>query len=135
MRAVSVHVTDSTGVLGLLRTGQMVDVQVVRGKLPDVQVRTALENLRVLSVIPQPELTSQGVNLPVVTLLATPADADVLATADAGGRVRLTLRNSLDAQTRPRSPVTLEGVMKPSGVATPAAAPTEISKGGNAKHP
>ena len=32
MRAVSVHVSDSTGVLGLLRAGQMVDVQVVRGK-------------------------------------------------------------------------------------------------------
>jgi Flp pilus assembly protein CpaB len=134
MRAVSVHVTDSTGVLGLLRSGQMVDVQVVRGKLPDVQVRTALEDLRVLSVIPQPELTSQGVNLPVVTVLATPADADVLAAADSGGRIRLTLRNSLDAQTRSRSPVTLDGVMKPSGPPAPAPA-TQASVGGSAKHP
>ena len=29
MRAVSVHVTDSTGVMALLRAGQKVDVQVV----------------------------------------------------------------------------------------------------------
>ena len=32
MRAVSVHVTDSTGVLALLRAGQKVDVQVVVGR-------------------------------------------------------------------------------------------------------
>jgi Flp pilus assembly protein CpaB len=122
----------------------MVDVQVVRGKLPDVQVRTALENLRVLSVIPQPELTSQQVNLPVVTLLATPLDADVLAAADAGGRIRLTLRNSLDAQTRLRSPLTLDGVMKPSGAvmsatspqpANPQPANSQPTAGGSAKHP
>ena len=52
--------------------------------------------------------------VPVVTLLATPADADVLAAADAGGRIRLTLRNSLDSETRPRSMLTLDGVMKTS---------------------
>ena len=53
MRAVSVHLTDSTGVLALLRSGQKVDVQVVvgRGTKPDeTEVRTALENLTVLSV-------------------------------------------------------------------------------------
>ncbi len=58
MRAVSVHLTDSTGVLALLHSGQKVDVQVVvgRGTKPDeVAVRTALENLTVLSVTPQPE--------------------------------------------------------------------------------
>src|SRR5215469_684174 len=53
MRAVSVHVTDSTGVLSLLRSGQKVDVQVVvgRGNNTDATVvRTALEDLQVLSV-------------------------------------------------------------------------------------
>ena len=129
MRAVSVHVSDSTGVLGLLRAGQIVDVQVVRGKTNEIAVRTALENLRVLSVIPQTELTSQGTSLPVVTLLATPQEADVLATADAGARVRLTLRNPLDVETRPRSPLTLDGVMKSSGSAGPAAT-TSLSKTG-----
>ena len=128
MRAVSVHVSDSTGVLGLLRAGQIVDVQVVRGKTTDIiAVRTVLENLRVLSVIPQAELSSQGTSLPVVTLLATPQEADVLAAADAGARVRLTLRNPLDVETRSRSPLTLDGVMKPSGSAGPAA-PANLSK-------
>ncbi len=54
MRAVSVHVTDSTGVLSLLRAGQKVDVQVVVGerKESETTVRTALEDLQVLSVNP-----------------------------------------------------------------------------------
>ena len=114
MRAVSVHVTDSTGVLALLRSGQKVDVQVVvgRGNKPEeTEIRTALENLAVLSITPQPEQGSQGQNLPVVTLLAKPSEADVLAVADAGARVRLALRNPLDNASRKGSTVTLGAVM------------------------
>jgi pilus assembly protein CpaB len=115
MRAVSIHVTDSTGVLSLLRIGHKVDVQMVRGKGADISVRTVLESLTVLSVNPQPEQTSQGTSLPVVTVIASPADADVLAAADSGARVRITLRNSLDTNTRQRSPLTVDGVMRTSG--------------------
>ncbi|HML17651.1 MAG TPA: Flp pilus assembly protein CpaB [Bryobacteraceae bacterium] len=124
MRAVSVHVTDSTGVLTLLRAGQKVDVQVVinRGEKNDTAVRTALEDLKVLSVIAQQEQSSQGQNLPVVTLLAKPADADILALADSGARVRLTLRNPLDDETRSRSALSLGAVMHP---APEAHAPTQ----------
>lgn len=114
-RAVSVHLTDSTGVLALLRGGQKVDVQVVvgRGTKPDdTEVRTALENLTVLSVTPQAEQSSQGHNLPVVTLLAKPTEADVLALADSGGRVRLILRNPLDEGTRSRGSLSLNAVMR-----------------------
>jgi pilus assembly protein CpaB len=124
MRAVSVHVTDSSGVLGLLRSGQKVDVQVVvreKDGPTGTQVRTALENLRVLSVQPQPEPSSQGASLPVVTLLAKPAEADVLAAADSGARVRLTLRNPLDDNQRTRPLVTLESVMRASGPANETA--------------
>jgi Flp pilus assembly protein CpaB len=119
MRAVSVHVTDSSGVLALLRSGQRVDAQVVihQKENSSTEVRTALEGLMVLSVQPQGELSSQGVNLPVVTVLANPADADVLAAADAGARVRLTLRNPLDDSTRSRAPLTLDAVMRTSGSA------------------
>jgi pilus assembly protein CpaB len=114
MRAVSVHVTDSTGIIALLHNGQRVDVQVVtgRGDRGDTVVRTALEGLKVLSVTPQAELSSQGANLPVVTLLATPREADVLALSDSGARVRLALRNPLDDETRSRSPLRLPGVMR-----------------------
>jgi len=115
MRAVSVHVTDSTGVMALLRAGQKVDVQVVVAKKDGVvNVRTVLEDLRVLSVSPQTEPSSQGHVLPVVTLLAKPPDADVLALGDAGARVRLTLRNPLDTDLRLGTPVSLETVMRGS---------------------
>jgi pilus assembly protein CpaB len=116
MRAVSVHVTDSTGVVGLLRPGQKVDVQVVvgKGKEGDTTVRTALEGLQVLTVNPVAELSSQGPMLPVVTLLAKPNEADVLAAADAGARVRLTLRNPLDNETAGRGSLSLGAVMRGS---------------------
>jgi Flp pilus assembly protein CpaB len=115
LRGVSIHLTDSTGVLALLRSGQKVDVQVVvgRGQKPDdTEVRTALENLTVLSVTPQPEQSSQGHNLPVVTLLAKPSEVDVLAAADSGGRVRLSLRNPLDEATRNRGSLSLGSVIR-----------------------
>lgn len=116
MRAVSVHVTDSSGVLALLRPGHKVDVQVVVVRKTDgTEVRTALEDLSVLSVRPQPEQSSQGQTLPVVTLLAKPGEADVLAAADSGARVRLTLRNPQDDGTRLRAPLTLDAVMRTSG--------------------
>ena len=85
MRAVSIHVSDSTGVIALLRGGHHVDVQVVRkyGETR-LEVRTALQDLKVLSVHPQLEQSSQGHSLPVVTLLAKPGEADALAAADAG---------------------------------------------------
>lgn len=127
MRAVSVHVTDSTGVMSLLRLGQKVDVQVVVGRADkgDVVVRTALEELTVLAVTSQPELSSQGPTLPVVTLLAKPPEADILAAADSGARVRLTLRNPLDSDTRTRTQLSLGAVMRPSGEST---APKRSSK-------
>jgi Flp pilus assembly protein CpaB len=118
MRAVSVHVTDSSGVIALLRAGQKVDLQVIVGRGADgkeTTVRTALENLQVLSVAAQPEQSSQGAALPVVTLLANPAAADVIAAADSGARVRLTLRNPLDQELNERTALSLGTVMRSGG--------------------
>ncbi len=115
MRAVSIHVADSTGVVALLRAGQKVDVQVVigRGVKPgDTEVRTALENMTVLAVGSQPEQSSQGHNVPVITLLAKPAEADILAAADSGAVIRLALRNPLDNTTRARDVLPLGNVMR-----------------------
>jgi pilus assembly protein CpaB len=115
MRAVSIHVTDSSGVIGMLRAGQKVDVQIVLGKTgSEITERTALENLQVLAVSAAPEGTSQGTILPAVTLLAGPGQADILAAADSGARVRLTLRNPLDGETRTNAPVSLGAVVHSS---------------------
>lgn len=130
MRAVSIHVTDSNGVIGMLRAGQKVDVQIVLGKAGmEITERTVLENLQVLTVQPLPEGTSQGNMLPAVTLLAGPAQADVLAAADSGARVRLTLRNPLDEQTRTNAPVSLGAVVHSSTTVTgPPAKPAQPAK-------
>jgi len=116
MRAVSVHVSDSSGVMGLLHAGHKVDVQVVIPKTntTNAQLKTAIEGLQVLAVNTKAEPNSQGFSLPSVTLLAQPNDADILALADSGARIRLTLRNPLDATTRARSPLSLPSVMQAS---------------------
>jgi len=127
MRAVSVHVSDSSGVLAMLRPGQKVDVQVVltrKSGNAEPELRTILEGAPVLSVNPQPEPASQGANLPSVTLLTNPADADSLALADSAARIRLALRNPLDEATRSRTPLTFDSLLRTSGQASsPSATP------------
>jgi Flp pilus assembly protein CpaB len=115
-----VHVTDSTGVLALLRVGHRVDVQVVvaRHETGPTEVRTALQNLEVFSVNLQPEQSSQGHTLPVVTLLAKPSEADVLAAADSGARVRLILRNPQDSDMHGRSVLSLDTVIHSNAAAS-----------------
>ncbi len=96
MRAVSVHASDSSGVLGLLSAGDKVDVQVVSDQ-PDskLKLRTILQNAEVLGVDPG-EPAGGRPTPPVVTLVVSPAAADRLALADSGARLRLLLRNPLD---------------------------------------
>jgi Flp pilus assembly protein CpaB len=132
MRAVSVHVSDSSGVLAQLAPGQKVDVQVViirKNANVEPELRTILEGIPVVSVNPQPEPNSQGMNLPAVTLLTNPTEADVLALADSGARVRLALRNPLDNATRPRMALGLDAILRgSSAVSSFAAGPAIASK-------
>jgi len=118
LRAVSVHVADSTGVVELLQPGHRVDVQIVsevpaRGRSRrQVRLRTVLQDLEVLRVEPEPEASEGRPVLPVVTLLATPEEADVLAVADAAARVRLLLRHPLDDEITERGEVQLTSVFR-----------------------
>ena len=131
MRAVSVHVSDSSGVLALLAPGQKVDVQVLMTRKianAEPELRTILEGVQVLSVSTQLEATSQGSNLPAVTLLTTPSDADVLALADSGARVRLALRNPLDNATRSRTALGLDAILRGSSAVSSFAVGPATSK-------
>jgi Flp pilus assembly protein CpaB len=89
----------------------------------------------VLVVNPAPEGTSQGSILPSVTLLAAPAQADVLAAADSGARVRLTLRNPLDDQTRTNAPVTLGAVVHSSATVGIAPKAAQVKRNSGATQP
>jgi pilus assembly protein CpaB len=90
MRAISVHATDSSGIVGLLRPGYKVDVQFVS---TEGELRTILQNIEVLAVNPAGDSRSA---VPVITLLVEPEGADMAGLGDSTARLRLTLRNPLD---------------------------------------
>jgi Flp pilus assembly protein CpaB len=122
LRAMSVRVSDSTGVLKMLQPGHRVDVHVVQVKgenNKDTEARTLLENVPVLAVSP-PENPLPN-NAAVVTLLVAPREVESLAVADAAARIRLTLRNPTDSEHLGTGGSNLQEVLKGQRrVATPA---------------
>lgn len=92
-RAVSLHPVDSLGVVNLLRPSCRVDVQVVSTR-GEQSVKRLLEDIEVLSV------DRADAQRPVVTVLATPDQADRLALADALGQIRLLARNPAERAAR-----------------------------------
>jgi Flp pilus assembly protein CpaB len=124
MRAISVQVHDSSGVVAMLKSGHRVDVQAVytrSGANQDAELKTVLENVEVLKINPTAEPAPGRPTLPVATLLVTPAEADVAALADSVARVRLVLRNPLDQEKVQRQPVAVAGMMR--GYSVPRTAP------------
>lgn len=96
MRAVTLHIFESGGVLALLGRGSRVDVQAISDQAKSAVVRTVLRNIEVLSTGSQPEVVAGRFPAPQVTVLVRPLDADLLAGADTATRLRLALRNRLD---------------------------------------
>jgi pilus assembly protein CpaB len=100
MRALSVRVNDVVGVAGFILPGMRVDVLVTgHGAMQaETVTRTVLQNIAVLSAgqTIQTDGKSQSIQVPVVTLLVTPHDAEALTLANTDGHVQLVLRNSAD---------------------------------------
>ena len=128
MRAVSIRVAESSGVVGLLRPGTKVDVQAVSHRENSAELRTILQNVEVLAVGPQSETAGANQALPVVTVLTRAQDADLIALADSGARIRLVLRNPLDAGAAPRHSMGLASVFASDGGADVNATETQSSK-------
>ena len=102
MRAASVRVNDVAGVSGFVLPGMRVDV-LVTGRPPgadDTYTATVLQNVTVLSAGQSVETDgkSQSMNVPVVTLLVSLAQAESLMLAANEGHIQLVLRNSTDQQ-------------------------------------
>jgi pilus assembly protein CpaB len=113
-RAVSVPITDVSGVAGLIQPSSKVDVLFTRpGSMAEATTSTILQNIRVISTGRQ-TLTGQAVDprapkSPVVTLVLTPADAQKLELAKNEGKISLSLRNPLDgSESADTGPVTTE---------------------------
>jgi Flp pilus assembly protein CpaB len=99
MRAISIRVSESDGLLGSLRPGARVDLQAISDHDSNrVELRNILQNVEVLAVSPQ-DATSNRAAGAIVTVLTHAQDADVVALSDAGGKIRVTLRNPFDQGT------------------------------------
>jgi pilus assembly protein CpaB len=113
-RAVSVQVTDVSGVAGLIQPGSHVDVIFTRpGSMAEATTSTILQNVKVIStgrtVAVGQTLDPRAPKSPTVTLILLPADAQKLELAKNQGKVSLSLRNPLDsAQAANTEPVTTE---------------------------
>jgi pilus assembly protein CpaB len=129
MRAVSVRVSESTGVVGLLHGGSRVDVQAVLERSGTAEVRTILQNVEVLAVGQQNEPVPGRPPAPVVTVLARAQDSDSIALADSSARIRVALRNPLDEATSPRHSLGLTALFNGSTTIPITQTPLKASAG------
>jgi pilus assembly protein CpaB len=104
MRAVAVSVNQVSGVSGFILPGSKVDVLLTGTPLNEEgrATTTVLENLEVLSTAHKVEPGADGrpENVPVVNLLVTPEQAELLTLASAEGRIQLILRNPNDKEQK-----------------------------------
>jgi pilus assembly protein CpaB len=113
-RAVSVQVTDVSGVAGLIQPGSHVDVIFTQpGSMVEAATSTILQNVKVIStgrtVAIGQTVDPRAPKSPTVTLVLLPADAQKLELAKSQGKISLSLRNPLDsAQSAKTDPVTAE---------------------------
>ncbi len=121
MRAVSIRASDSAGVVSALRAGSRVDVQVYYARSgAEPLLRTVLQNIEVLSV-PEAERGQSRTAPSVVTLLAKPAEAEILGLADSGAKIRLVLRNPIDSDMPGLAGLGVAGLFgRPGASAAPA---------------
>jgi len=115
-RAVSVQITDASGVAGLIQPNSQVDVLFTRtGNLAEASTSTILQDVRVIStgrLLPAGQTADpRAPKSPTVTLVLRPEDAQKLELAKNQGRISLSLRNPLDtSQTADAGPVTADAL-------------------------
>lgn len=102
MRAVAIRVNDVVGVAGFVTPGQRVDLLIL-GTSPNAQgtvSKTLLQNIVVLSAGQQIQKDAEGkpIPVPVVNLLVTPDQAEIVSLASNHAQIQLVLRNPMDKE-------------------------------------
>src|SRR5512147_1298958 len=127
MRAVSVKVNEVVSVAGFVVPGSHVDVILTGNPTRDsdpgsVTTTTVLEDVQVLAAGQQLQKNKEGQpqNVPVITLLVSPSDAQKLTLASSEGRIQLSLRNPMDGK-----PATVAALRNASLYQLPAPKPVE----------
>lgn len=112
MRAVSVKVNDVVSVAGFVVPGTHVDVIVTgtpsgNSGPENVTTSTVLQDVPVLAAGKKLQRDSEGKpqDVPVITLLVSPSDAQILTLASSEGRIQLSLRNPTDVDKKTTDPV------------------------------
>ena len=125
MRAVSVRVNEVVSVAGFVGPGTRVDVLLTGtpNGSTEPQTTTVLQNVAVIASGHTLERNANGEaqTTPVITLLASPEDAERLTLASSEGRIQLSLRNPLDTDQDTVDAANAKGLYK-SGT-EPAAPP------------
>ncbi len=123
MRAVSVRVNEVVSVANFVGPGTRVDVLLTGtpGGGLESQTTTVLQNVAVIAAGHNLERNAAGEtqNVPVMTFLASPEDAEKLTLASAEGKIQLVLRNPLDTHQDPVDAANVRELYK--GVAPPPA--------------
>ncbi len=127
MRAVSVRVNEVVSVANFVGPGTRVDVLLTGTPTGsgDSQTTTVLQNVAVIAAGHNLERNAAGEaqNVPVITLLASPEDAEKLTLASSQGKIQLALRNPLDTH---QDPVDAANVRELYKSMAPAPAPRPV---------
>ena len=103
MRAISIRVGDSTGLVPYLRAGNRIDVQSIQMQgSGEAVVRTMLSSVEVLNV--HADLSPQPATATVVNLLVPARDVERVALADSATKMRIVMRNAEDEELLPVTP-------------------------------
>jgi len=100
-RALSIRVDDVIGVAGFVVPGTRVDVLLTMSNQAagsEPLTKAILQNIQTLAAGQSVQVDVEGKpqQVPVVTLLVTPEQAETLALASSQGRIQMALRNQLD---------------------------------------
>jgi pilus assembly protein CpaB len=135
MRAVAIRVNEIVGVAGFAVPGMRVDV-LVSGNSPGeaalgAVTRTLLQNVQVLSAGQNFQKDAEGkpVSVPVVNLLVTPQQAEMLSLAGNQTTIQLVLRNPLDTDIAKTNGSALAQLFHPGAPLSPPARPALIGHG------
>jgi len=151
MRAFSMAVDQVIGVSGFVGPNTRVDVLLTLTTSPSLREPTTkviMQNLRILAAGQTIQQDKEGkpMNVPVVTLLVTPEQAETLGLATGQGRIQLALRNTLDTVTvkttgapvsslmgtppSRRAPTTRRGAAVRASEPEPTSTTVEVYRGG-----
>src|SRR6202167_6681617 len=121
MRAVSVRVNEVVSVAGFVGPGTRVDVLLTGtpNGSSESQTNTVLQNVAVIASGQRLERNAAGEaqSTPVITLLASPEDAERLTLASSEGKIQLSLRNPLDTHQDTVDAANAKGLYKGGTVA------------------